>query len=268
VVLVPTIVGLYYGGTIHLKRWTTMADQTVIDVNGKVVSVKLMDDSWIINQCAGGHPFKPRAGVVWSESDRCARLRDIPGSNFQEFLQGVRRAIGNCAAIAWQDRFVLGHLVWIPRSTARTVRASGWEFFGPPEEDDRTLIVVNLAFCSLSGHEFRCKGVGKAMVDRMVAWAREHAWRAIEVYDVPAGLFPSDWFDWCIPPKPFWEGRNFDVLAHRPQRYCDEDLTTLLQDNPRNSEHEQTQKQQIVAEIQAGMIDQSRTGHFDLRLVL
>jgi hypothetical protein len=245
-----------------------MADQAVINVNGKEVSVRLMDDSWIINQCAGAHPFKPRAGAVWSDSDRCARLSGIPGDHFQEFLRGVRNAIGNCAAIAWHDGFVLGHMVWIPRSTARAVRASGWEFFGQPEEDDRTLVVVNLAFCSLSGHEFRGQSVGKAMVALMAAWARERGWQAIEVYGAPGGLFPADWLDSCIPPKPFWERRNFSVVAHRPHLYTDEELAAVLKDDPRHSDQEQARKRQIIADIQAVAIDPSRTGHFDLRLAL
>jgi hypothetical protein len=148
------------------------------------------------------------------------------------------------------------------------VQASGWEFFGPATEDERTLVVVNLAFCSLSGHEFRRKGVGKAMVDRMVAWAREHGWRAVEVYDVPAGLFPSDWLDGCIPPKPFWERRNFSILAHRPRPYTDAELDALLRDNPRNSASEQARKRQIIADIRAGRIDISEFGQYDLRLAL
>jgi len=243
-------------------------DPVVIDVNGKVVSVKLMDDSWIINQCAGAHPFKPRSGVVWSESDRCARLPEVPGNKFQDFLRGEKNTSGNCAAIAWHDGRVLGHLVWIPRSTARAVRASGWRFFGPPEQDDGVVVVVNLAFCSLSGHEFRGKGVGKAMVGLMIAWARENGWRTIEVYETTGGLFPWDWLDSCIPPKPFWEGRNFRAFAHRPHRFTDDELATFLSDNPRNSDHEQTQKKQTIEKIRAGLIDESRTGHFDLRLAL
>lgn len=106
------------------------------------------------------------------------------------------------------------------------------------------------------------------MVGLMSAWAKENNWRAIEVYEVSGGLFPWDWLDSCIPPRPFWERRNFTVCAHRPHRFTSEELSALLADNPRNSEQEQAQKQQIAAKIRAGLIDESQMGHFDLKLVL
>lgn len=234
-----------------------MPEPILIDVGNTKVTVKLMDDSWIINQCAGAHPFKPRHGVVWSESDRCARLPEIPGSKFQDFFRETRDNYGNCAAIAWHEDRVLGHLVWIPRSKAREAHATGWHFFGPPEEDDGILVVVNLAFCSLSGHEFRGTGIGSAMVGLMIAWGKEKNWQAIEVYETTGGLLPWDWLDSCIPPMPFWEGRRFATFAHRPHRYTDEELANLLADNPRNSEQEQAEKQQVIAEIRAGQVDES-----------
>ena len=245
-----------------------MPEPVVIHANGKTVDVRLMDESWIINQCAGAHPFKPRSGVVWNEAARCARLPEIPGSKFQDFFRETRDKSGNCAAIAWHEDRVLGHLVWIPRSKAREVHATGCRFFGPAEEDEGTLVVVNLAFCSLSGHEFRGKGIGSAMVGLMVAWAREEGWRAIEVYETTGGLFPWDWLDACIPPRSFWEGRGFVAFACRPHRYTDEELSGLLADDPRNSVPEHTEKQQIIAAIRAGQIDESRMGSFDLRLAL
>jgi GNAT superfamily N-acetyltransferase len=245
-----------------------MPQLIAIDANGKIVDIRLMDESWIINQCAGAHPFKPTSGVVWSEAQRCARLPEIPGSRLQDFLRETKNNYGNCAAIARHEDRVLGHLVWIPRSTAREIHATGWHLFGPAEEDEGTLVVVNLAFCSLSGHEFRRKGIGSAMVGLMIAWAREEGWRAIEVYETTGGLFPWDWFDVCVPPRPFWEGRGFVAFACRPQRYTEEELSGLLADNPRGSAAEQGDKQRIIAAIRAGQVDESRIGSFDLRLTL
>jgi len=245
-----------------------MPEPMVIDADGKIVTVRLMDDAWIINQCAGGHPFRPRPGIVWKNADRCAMLPEIPGDRFRDCLRETKNRFGNCAVVAWHDGRVLGHLVWMPRSKAREVRAAGWPFFGPPTEDEGVLVVINLAFCSLSGHEFRRKGVGRAMVNLMTTWARENAWRTIEVYETTGGLFPRDWLDWCIPPAPFWKGRGFTVCAHRPQAYTDEMLAELLADNPRGSEQEQAEKRRIIAAIRAGQIDESRMGRFDLRLDL
>jgi predicted GNAT family acetyltransferase len=156
----------------------------------------------------------------------------------------------------------------MPRSEARKARATGCPFFGPAEEDEGVLVVVNLAFCSLSGHQFRGKGIGTAMVNMMITWAREKGWRAIEVYGTTGGLFPWDWLDACIPPRPFWEHRGFTVFKQRPHRYTDEELDNLLADNPRNSESEQEEKQRTIAQIRAGRVGESSMGSFDLRRVL
>jgi len=209
-----------------------MIPTTTIHADDKTVTIKLMDESWLINQCTGAHPFKPRPGVVWKAHERCARLPEVAGHEFPNVLRRLRDTYGNCAAIAWHGGHVLGHLVWMPRHEARTLRAKGCEFFGPvagdgPEAGDAgTLVVVNLAFCSLSGHGFRRKGVGRAMVDMMVAWAWEHGWRRIEAYDVTGGLFPWDWLDACIPPRPFWERMGFAVFGQRLRAYTEEELAS------------------------------------------
>lgn len=244
-----------------------MSNPMTIDIEGKRVVVRLMDDGWIINQCAGGRPFRPRQGVVWKASDRCARL-PVPGDQFSGLLRQAKETYGNCAAIAWHDERVLGHIVFLPRRLARDHQATGWQFYGPADTDAGTLVVMNLAFCSLGGHEFRRKGIGKALVALMVDWAREHGWCAIEVYETSGGLFPSDWFDACIPPKPFWEARGFAVVAHRPRQFTDADLQNLVNDNPRNSAEEQEQKRDVVARLRAGLIGDDQLGSFDLRLSL
>ncbi len=41
-----------------------MSTARIIDADGKNVIVKLMDDSWIMNQCAGTRPFKPREEIA------------------------------------------------------------------------------------------------------------------------------------------------------------------------------------------------------------
>ncbi|MCL2700272.1 MAG: GNAT family N-acetyltransferase [Phycisphaerae bacterium] len=251
-----------------------MIPTTTIRVDGKTVTLRLMDESWLINQCAGAHPFKPRPGVVWQAHERCARLPEIAGDEFPNMLRRLRDTYGHCAAIAWHDERVLGHLVWMPRHEARTLRAKGFECFGPAADDATgagdagTLVVVNLAFCSLSGHGFRRKGVGRAMVDMMLAWAWEHGWRRIEAYDVTGGLFPWDWLDACIPPRPFWEHMGFAVFGQRLHAYTEEELDGLLADNPRHDDREQEEKRSIVARVRAGQVDEALMGHFDLRLVL
>ena len=110
-------------------------------------------------------------------------------------------------------------------------------------DDAGTFVVVNLAFCSLGGHEFRRKGVGRAMVNMMIAWARENGWRRIEVHDVTGGLFPWDWLDACIPPRPFWERMGFTVFNQRLHAYTEEELDGLIVDSG----------QAVAASVQAGV---------------
>ena len=204
---------------------------------------------------------------MWQAHERCARLPEIAGDEFQNTLRLLRDTYGNCAVIAWHEEQVLGHLVWMPRHEARALWAKGCEFFGPKAGDAGTLVVVNLAFCSLSGHGFRRKGVGRAMVDMMIAWAWEYGWRRIEAYDVTGGLFPWDWLDACIPPRPFWEHMGFAVFQQRLHAYTEEELDGLLADNPRDDDREQEEKRNIVSRVRAGQVEKSSMGHFDLRLV-
>ena len=128
-------------------------------------------------------------------------------------------------------------------------------------------MVINLAFCSLSGHEFRGKGIGKALVGIMLDWASENNWRRVEVYGTGTGLFPAEWYDHCIPPRPFWEGRGFTVFAkHGDSKLSAEDMEAIMEDNPRHSDTEQQQKREILAAIQSRNIDPELYGHtFDLR---
>ena len=120
--------------------------------------------------------------------------------------------------------------------------------------------------CSLSGHEFRGKGIGRALVEMMVEWAGENGWKRIEVYDTAGGLFPVDWFDHCIPPRPFWEKLAFRVFQKRGEgRFSEQALRDIMADNPRNSEAEQREKQDIIRKLRSGEINQTEYAHrYDL----
>jgi GNAT superfamily N-acetyltransferase len=239
------------------------------DADGQKVVVKLMDNSWILNQCVGAHPIVPQEGVVWSRSEHCARL-PIPGDEFPGFIRETRDAYGNCAVIAWHGERVLGHLVFLPRVVARRWKAAGSERFGPATEDDGTLVIINLAFCSLSGHEFRGRGIGKALVAMTVDWARQNNWRRVEVYGASGGLFPCDWYDACIPPRPFWEGRRFLVFSKCGEAaFPERALEGIVADNPRADPVEQQQKKMLLAALQRREIDaEFYARSYDLRRTL
>ena len=241
----------------------------VIDVDGKQVVVKLMDDSWTFNQCVYAHPFKPRTGVVWSHNDHCSRL-PVPGDELPEFMGWVRHTYGNCAALAWHGEVLLGHIVFLPKIVARERRTAGWEHFGSTDSDGETLVVINLAMCSLSGHEFRRKGIGRTLVQVMLEWAMQNAWKYIEVYDTGGGIFPAEWLDHCIPPRPFWEKQGFVVFQKQGDgKFSEGFLQAVLNDNPRNSDTEQRQKEEIIRRLREGAIDEQQYAfHYDLRLTL
>ena len=237
----------------------------MIDADGKRVVVKLMDDSWILNRCVSDHPFVPNAGIVWTHSDHCSRL-PVPGDELPEFMRQMRAAYGNCAAVAWHGEVALGHIVFLPRAVARERRATGWEHFGAASEDEGTLVVINLAFCSLSGHEFRRKGVGKALMGMMLEWAREAGWKRLEVYGAGGGLFPGDWLDACIPPMPFWEGCGFRVFArHGEGALSDEALRAIVEDDPRGSAAERRVKADLAEALRVGAVEPERYAYaYDL----
>jgi len=124
--------------------------------------------------------------------------------------------------------------------------------------------------CSLSGHEFRRKGIGASLVQIMLEWAMQNAWKYIEVYDTGGGLFPMEWFDHCIPPRPFWEKKGFVVFQkHGDGKFSGEFLRAVLNDNPRNSISEQRQKEEIIQKLREGAIDQEQHAfQYDLKLSL
>jgi len=246
-----------------------MAKPRYIDADGKQVVVKLMDDSWIFNMCVSADPIKPRHGVVWAHHDHCGRL-PVPGDELPSFMLKMMESYGNCAAMAWHNDTLLGHIVFLPKAVARQRKATGWEYFGDTEKDKETLVVINLAMCSLSGHKFRRKGIGKALTGIMTEWAKENMWKRIEVYHTAGGLFPVDWLDHCIPPKPFWEKRGFKLTGKRGDgKFSDSCLQAVMEDNPRNNADEQKFKTEIIKEIHNNSIDQALYAYqFDLRLKL
>ncbi len=117
-------------------------------------------------------------------------------------------------------------------------------------------------------HVFRCKAVARQR--KATGWAKENIWKRIEVYDTAGGLFPVDWLDHCIPPKPFWERRGFKLIGKRGKgKFSNECLQAIMEDNPRNNADEQKLKTKIIEEIHNNSIDQALYAYqFDLRLEL
>ena len=90
----------------------------------------------------------------------------------------------------------------------------------------------------------------------MCDWATRNGWRRIEVYNAAGRLFPVDWLDHGIPPRPFWEKRGFAVFQrHADGKFSDECLQGLMADNPRNGHAEQREKEEIIRKLRAEEID-------------
>jgi len=143
----------------------------MIKFDGKTVIVKMMDDSWIINECITHGPTVPRHGVVWSHSDHCTRLL-IPGDEYENTMKELMEKYGNCAVIAWDEKLALGHIIFVPKIEARNRKMLYYEKMTETSYDDKTLVIEAVGFCSITGHEYRHRGIGKATAQMVLDWAK------------------------------------------------------------------------------------------------
>ena len=214
------------------------------------VTVKMMDDSWIINRCVSHSPFVPQPGVVWSHGDRCNRLQ-IPGDCFEDTVRSLRDTYGNVAVIAWDGDLALGHIIFVPKAEARRWKMLNHERMPASPDDDRTLVVEAVGFCSIGGQKYRRHGIGNAMAAMMIDWAIRNGWLNMQIFGVPCGLFPGHWKDSCMPPRPFWEQLGFEVTEKVPHgRTWEEIKAAHVGDDPRRSPAEARLKRQIVETLE------------------
>ena len=132
--------------------------------------------------------------------------------------------------------------------------------------DDKTLVVEAAAFCSIGGQKYRRHGIGSAMAEMMIDWASQTGWVKMQIFGVTAGLFPGDWMDSCMPPRPFWQNFGFQVIGQTKIHQSLRDIINIVgEDDPRNSEAERRQKQEIKAQLQQGLILEEEWAYdFDL----
>lgn len=215
------------------------------------VTVKMMDDLWIINQCVSHSPFVPKPGVVWSHRDHCSRLQ-IPGDQFEDAMRSFHDTYGNAAVIAWDGNMALGHIIFIPKAEARKWKMLYHERMPTSSDADKALVVEAVGFCSIGGQKYRGHGIGKAMADMMIDWARQNGWTRMQIFGVPSGLFPGHWMDSCMPSRPFWEKFGFEVIDKvKNGQTWDEVKTAALGDDPRCNSREMELKKQIIENIKS-----------------
>ena len=233
---------------------TYSPEPKVIKFDDTTVTVKMMDDSWIIDKCVVHSPFIPKQGYAWKHEDHCSRLL-IPADQYEDTMRFFRDTYGNAAVIAWDGNVVLGHVIFVPKTEARKRKMLFYERMPVSPDDDKTLVVEAVGFCSIGGQKYRKHGVGRAMAEMMIDWAIHTGWSKIEIFGVPSGLFPAHWMDSCMPPRTFWERFGFRVFEKARIYRSWEDVPDITDDDdPRHSETEKRQKQEIKVQLQQGLI--------------
>jgi len=176
-----------------------------------------------------------------------------------EFMREMIRRHGTCALLAWEAGKVVGFVRFYPMTVARLAIQRWKEGEGPepildprlackPEEDEGTLWVHcvmtsrpytgatrEVALASGGGEYSRAaeeaggrKGVGLALAETLVPWAREHGWRRIIKVAHP----DLDWFYgiWGGGGKEFWQKAGFEVVGtiHARPKWADGDTADTL----------------------------------------
>ncbi len=192
-----------------------MATEKRIEFEEKVVSVRMMDESYVVSSCpqepAQIATLRQRQGV-WC---RCMGVFPDRTPPVREVIEHAHRTHGNCAVIAWDGDWVVGILTFFPVEDLVERKAYGWEQM-KPYIGQKTLGLGSCVLCSLGGHEYRRKGVGRAMAELMIEWAQEKGCKQIGAFAVESGLATMHWKDSCRPPKPFWERLGFAVVSKHP----------------------------------------------------
>lgn len=221
----------------------------LVKFDDTTVTVKMMDDTWIINRCVSHSPFIPKPGVVWSHEDRCSRVQ-IPGDQFEDAMRTFRNTYGNAAVIAWDRNAALGHIIFVPKTEARRWKMLHHERMPTSPDDNKTLVVEAVGFCSIGGQKYRGHGIGRVMAEMMIDWAGRNSWTKMQIFGVPSGLFPARWMDSCMPPKPFWEKFGFEMIRKVENgKTWDEIKAAHLGDDPRNNPTEMELKKRIIENL-------------------
>jgi GNAT superfamily N-acetyltransferase len=221
-----------------------------ITFDDTTVTVKMMDASWIIDQCVAHSPFIPKQVRPWRHEDRCSRIQ-IPGDQFEDAMRSFRDVYGNAAVIAWDGEIALGHIIFVPKAEARSWKMLHHERMPITCDDDKTLVVEAVGFCSIGGQKYRRRGIGRAMAEMMIDWSKQNGWTKMQIFGVPSGLFPGHWMDSCMPPRPFWEKFGFEVIGKvRIGQTWEEIKKAHLCDDPRNNLTEMKLKRKIVESIE------------------
>lgn len=201
---------------------------------GTTVSVRMMDDDYIVSDCPQG---PEHIATMRKRHSYCACLGT--GTCIREATTEARNKYGNCAVTAWDEnypdgKYLIGLMTFFPVEVLVERNAQGRDMM-VPYQDGSTIAVGNCLFCSLWGWHYRRKGIGTAMAELMVDWAKEAGFKRVAAIDVPAGN-PVSWGHHCRPPRPFWEKLGFRVDGKKQSTRCWEEVKSGFQKEIKEAE--------------------------------
>ena len=167
-----------------------MTDQ-IITADGKEVSIRLMDDGYIIDACAHD------------------RKKGLSYPAFRRFHEELMKRYGNSAILAWCGSEVVGFVNFhpgnfnCPVALCPGVESKLTEKFDETEWPSQPSDTLTISCVNIS-EAFRRQHIGSALVKHVTAWAKEQGYSRIT-----AGANDTQWW---IPCRPFWENLGFRVF--------------------------------------------------------
>ena len=168
-----------------------------------MIEIRQMDETYIFDNCPLDAPFDPSGSHEDSYPGCDKRARGIR----RKFFEEVRDRYGNCVLFAWDDKSIVGFLIFLPKTVARKV---GLKILPNDDLTTETLVYV----CMQIVPEYQRKGIGTRLVKSLIAWAKDNGWKRIEVNDVAKGTDDGDWrWNWALPK---WKKMGFSIAQEKP----------------------------------------------------
>ena len=192
------------------------------------VTVEMMGDAFPLWRCLHGGPLSPRTIDCWPADS------PLPWERYRDrnlkLIQKLNTVYGACAVVARHGDEIVGQLRFYPKAVWRLAGAgflclqqdfpsgpsddfASGDF--PPREElaDQTVKV----HCLMTGspqqasNRYQRRGIGSRLVQKLVEWARQNGWAAIEaeafadlpvVYEITGGAGHT-----------FWEKQGFSEVS-------------------------------------------------------
>jgi GNAT superfamily N-acetyltransferase len=178
-----------------------------------MLEIREMDDRYILDTCPLSDPLDPSIVSGEPYNSSLGHSKEVR----RRFFRQVREQYGNCVLFAWDQDKIVGFLLFFPKYVARRVGVKTLP--GDQTRSEQTLVYG----CMQMASDYRGKGVGTKLAQALVAWAREHGWKRIEVTGVARGDSEEHWrWGWALPK---WQKLGFKVAREQPSIAVVLDLT-------------------------------------------